>query len=59
MPAASALFLLGRILFFVRYESGAAARSFGFAVTFYPTVALTLGNCVFLATRVLEKLQGV
>ena len=32
------LFSLGRILFWIGYERGAAARAFGFALTFYPTI---------------------
>lgn len=43
-PAAVALFLVGQIIFVARYKGGAAARYFGFAVTFYPTAALTLGS---------------
>jgi uncharacterized MAPEG superfamily protein len=34
------LFSVGRLLFFVGYARGAAARSLGFALTFYPTVGL-------------------
>jgi len=34
------LFSLGRPLFFAGYARGAAARSLGFALTFYPTVGL-------------------
>ena len=34
------LFSLGRLLFFASYARGAAARSLGFALTFYPTVGL-------------------
>ena len=33
-------FSVGRLLFFLGYGRGAAARSFGFALTFYPTVGL-------------------
>ncbi len=35
-----ALFLTGRVLFFATYARGAAARSFGFALSFYPTLLL-------------------
>jgi hypothetical protein len=35
----SAAFVLGRLTFAIGYRYGAAARSFGFALTFYPTVA--------------------
>jgi hypothetical protein len=33
-------FGVGRLLFFLGYDRGAAARAFGFALTFYPTVGL-------------------
>jgi hypothetical protein len=42
LPVAVLLFSLGRIAFFATYERGAAARAFGFGLTFYPTVALLL-----------------
>jgi len=35
-------FALGRLLFFARYAHGAAARSLGFALTFYPTVLMLI-----------------
>jgi hypothetical protein len=35
----SAAFVVGRLFFAIGYSRGAAARSFGFALTFYPTVA--------------------
>ena len=40
IPAAAAMFLVGRILFFAGYSNGAPARAFGFALTFYPTILL-------------------
>lgn len=40
VPAAAVLFAAGRLLFWVGYRRGAAARSMGFALTFYPSVAL-------------------
>lgn len=40
VPACACTFLLGRVLFFATYKSGAGARAFGFALTFYPTVLL-------------------
>ncbi|MDP3293551.1 MAG: MAPEG family protein [Nevskia sp.] len=43
LVATSGLFLLARLLFYKRYRSGAAARSLGFALTFYPTVLLLIG----------------
>lgn len=45
------LFILGRILFFSTYQHGAAARSFGFAVTFYPTGLLLLAAVIYVFTR--------
>jgi len=36
------MFVIGRILFAVGYAGGAPARAFGFALTFYPTVFLTI-----------------
>ena len=35
----SAVFVIGRILFALGYSRGAAARSLGFTLTFYPSVA--------------------
>jgi hypothetical protein len=37
VPMASVAFCAGRVLFFVGYEHGASTRSFGFALTAYPT----------------------
>lgn len=42
VPAAVLLFVIGRIAFAVGYAGGAVARAFGFALTFYPTVLLTV-----------------
>lgn len=42
VPAAAAIFLVGRVLFFVGYAKKAPARAFGFALTFYPTVMLLI-----------------
>ena len=40
-PAIACIMLLvGRIAFFAGYERGAAARSVGFALTFYPSLAM-------------------
>lgn len=39
LPALASLFLLGRVLFIFGYRKGAGGRGFGFALTFYPTVA--------------------
>ncbi|HEV8716588.1 MAG TPA: MAPEG family protein [Candidatus Binatia bacterium] len=42
VPAAAILFLLGRVLFRRGYARGAPARALGFALTFYPSVAMLL-----------------
>jgi len=39
LPVLVSLFLIGRILFIAGYAKGAGGRAFGFALTFYPTVA--------------------
>jgi hypothetical protein len=40
VPAAAILFGLGRVLFWRGYSRGAPARALGFALTFYPSVAM-------------------
>jgi hypothetical protein len=47
--AASFLFFAGRLLFFWGYHRGAAGRAFGFALTFYPTVALLVVTIICAA----------
>ena len=42
IPAAAAMFLIGRLCFFIGYHKGAPGRAFGFGLTFYPTVVLLL-----------------
>ncbi|MGJ3260428.1 MAG: MAPEG family protein [Rhodospirillales bacterium] len=42
LPVAALLFVVGRICFAAGYAGGAGARAFGFALTFYPTVILTV-----------------
>lgn len=39
LPLLTALFVLGRILFWVGYHKNPYLRAFGFGITFYPTVA--------------------
>lgn len=39
LPCLAGLFSLGRLTFWLGERRGASARAFGFAVTFYPTVA--------------------
>ena len=52
--ACSAMFVLGRLLFFSTYKNGAAARALGFTLTFYPTVILVATLSV---TMVWQKLS--
>lgn len=42
IPMNATLFALGRVLFARGYARGAPARALGFALTFYPTVAMAL-----------------
>ncbi|MEP3045434.1 MAG: MAPEG family protein [Roseibium sp.] len=42
VQAGAVLFIFGRLLFWKGYANGAAARAFGFALTFYPTVLLLI-----------------
>jgi len=42
IPAAAILFFIGRVLFWRGYAHGAPGRAPGFALTFYPTVAMLL-----------------
>jgi len=42
IPAAAMLFVVGRVLFWRGYARGAPARALGFALTFYPTLAMLL-----------------
>jgi MAPEG family len=46
----AAYFAIGRLLFTIGYSFGAIARSFGFTLTFYPTVALYLALLVEVMT---------
>ena len=39
ITALSMLFAIGRFLFWIGYANGARSRAFGFALTFYPSVA--------------------
>jgi len=42
IPAATLLFMCGRVLFAWRYRGGAPSRALGFALTFYPTVLMLI-----------------
>jgi hypothetical protein len=50
--ALACAFVVGRLFFALGYARGAAARSFGFALTFYPLV----GGLLALAVRLLPAL---
>jgi len=39
LPILTALFIMGRILFWIGYHKNPYLRAFGFGITFYPTVA--------------------
>lgn len=39
VPVLAALFCVGRLLFWLGYAKGAAARALGFGLTFYPSLA--------------------
>jgi hypothetical protein len=49
-----ALFSIGRLTFALGYRAGAGARSFGFALTFYPTV----GAYGLVAVAIVPQLMG-
>ena len=51
VPVASALFLVGRALFFWGYARGAPGRALGFGLTFYPTVVLLVCAIVAVANH--------
>ena len=48
---AALLFSLGRLQFFWGYSRGAASRSLGFALTFYPTIAILICSLFALLVR--------
>jgi hypothetical protein len=48
LPVLVLLFGLGRLCFWIGYARGAAARAFGFALTFYPSMATLVLGLVFL-----------
>ncbi len=51
IPAAAAMFFVGRMMFFIGYSGGAPSRAFGFAFTFYPTVFLVFVAVYYLLVR--------
>ncbi|MET3437394.1 MAPEG family protein [Sphingomonas sp. 1185] len=53
VPMLAALFSVGRTLFWASYARGAAARAFGFALTFYSSVAALVIVLVALVGRLI------
>jgi hypothetical protein len=51
IPAAAAMFLFGRVLFYIGYSGGAPSRAFGFAFTFYATILLGFIAVYFMVVR--------
>lgn len=50
VPTLIGLFVIGRVLFWMGYDRGAAGRALGFGLTFYPSVAgLVVGMVAGLA----------
>lgn len=54
LPLCSILFALGRSAFYFGYQKGAPSRSFGFSLTFYPTVLLMLIMAIYYLSNTLS-----
>ena len=52
IPAASLLFVTGRVLFSLGYDRGAPGRATGFGLTMYPTAAMLATAAVVLLWRI-------
>lgn len=50
MPILTALFVLGRVLFWIGYHKNPYLRAFGFGLTFYPTVGAYVWLVVIMLT---------
>jgi len=50
LPILTALFLLGRLLFWIGYHRNPHLRAFGFGLTFYPTVAIYIWYVLFMVS---------
>ena len=48
LPILTMLFVIGRILFWIGYQSSPYLRAFGFGLTFYPTVAVYIWFVLFI-----------
>ena len=55
VPAAAILFVTGRIGFAAGYRYGAAARSFGFALTFYPSFMMVLSMIGYFLVKLISS----
>ncbi|MBL6618581.1 MAG: MAPEG family protein [Reyranella sp.] len=55
IAAASVLFLAGRVAFWRGYARGAAARAFGFALTFYPSLLMLATAAVYQGLVLLNR----
>lgn len=58
LPGLAGLFCVGRALFWLGYRHGAAARAFGFGLTFYPTVG-ACGATIALLFHGLVRLEVI
>ena len=48
IPLSAIAFCIGRVLFFTGLKGGAPSRALGFALTFYPSVAMLIGMLGYL-----------
>lgn len=53
IPVAAFMFVTGRIAFVLGYRHGAPARSFGFALTFYPSAMMLVTMAGYILVRVI------
>lgn len=51
VPVFGAFFCVGRLLFWIGYAYGPVARAFGFAISFYPSVAALIVSGTLLLSR--------
>ena len=52
LPILTALFVMGRILFWIGYHKNPYLRAFGFGITFYPTVGAFIWLILYMALGV-------
>lgn len=51
IPTYTVLFVVGRLLFATGYAGGAGGRALGFALTFYPSMAMCVASLVMLISN--------